>query len=289
MATQSQKYDVIKQLIKNPNEKLTTEYLDSIKLNMGFAKFKELPEDLPIVCTAYSSQGQILFVNYTIQHQNFTQPQRKVLSKLGFMVTDGLLSVSGFARDLVNDLPLFKLIQNIKTPIPVHVVRYDDVMFGFIDFITCKNKHDDKLQLIDENFSTDELVMIGASLGFDTFLLQSQFLRSSELNLKKAHFTQFDDHYCIRCGDFDHRSPTPLAISDVLRNVKLAMDSSLRTSLIIHFLLGNIENEFVYEDKREAKDPLVLFNEAVVELLAKELPIAELAKELILLSSKHLA
>ncbi len=291
MATQSQKMDAISLLIQNPNEKLKPEYLEKIKLNMDFAKLKELPENLLIICKVYSSQSQILFVNFTIKHQDLTLPQRKILSKLGFTTIDGRLSASGFTREMVNELPLFKLIQNIETPIPIRTVQYDSIIFDFIEFITRKNKHDDKLKLIDEHFTTDELRMIDGSLGFDSLLTQSRFLRSPELNLKKVYFTQFDDHYRISCGGHacDHHSMLPLTISDVLRNVKLDMDPVLRITLIIHFLLGNIENEFVYEDKREAKDPLALFNEAIAALQAKQLPIDELAKELILLSSKHLA
>ena len=290
MATQSQKIEAAHKLMLDPNTKLTDEYLNSIKLSMlsGYSDLK----NLNLVYTCYMSKSFVMYLKWKVDVSNCDRKQINKLKKLGFKQSGLQMINSGFTTGFSDDAPFWVFIQNIKTPIDVTVVSYDDVIFSFLEKIELNLFTIDETtgtRQLTDYFNFDHLQMIERSLGLRTFLTDwcdwEDYAHNVTTNI--ACEKKGKEYILNITGDVHLTviSDRPLTVSNILR---LREYQDIRVLVLNHYLNNNISNVLKYDDKTTPTDPLILFNMAIDGLQEKGLPLNELAKELILLSAKHL-
>ena len=92
-----------------------------------------------------------MYLKWKVDVSNCDRKQINKLKKLGFKQSGLQMINSGFTTGFSDDTPFWVFIQNIKTPIDVTVVSYDDVIFSFLEKIELN------LFTIDETTGTRQL------------------------------------------------------------------------------------------------------------------------------------
>ena len=300
MATQSQKVTAFSKLMFDPNTKLDAKYLENIKLAMTpTAKHKDL-EHLDIIYTRFMSAKAVLYQQWIVDITNCTRQQIYCLRKIGFDPVDHRMVYSGFSGGFETDTPFWILIQNLKSEIEVRISSYDEVIFNFLS----KVEHDDFLK--NENtgarsvdcMSWDELQMVDGSLGIGSFLSHwsEGMLTYNYEEVFKVSAEQRGCTYILNITEdktLSVVSDIPLTVRDILSQQEYV---KIRKLILAHYLAGTIDNIITYKDMLVPEyikpepviDPLITFNQTIDKLQSSNLSLNELAKELILLSAKHL-
>lgn len=294
MATRKQKYDAYMSLLSNPNTKLTTEHLANIKLNLANPKQSEEMNSLNYFFEIYEIDNKPFRIVITVRTSVcvYTKTQVSTLHKLGFNFVENKGSFSYTVKDksLLDEICLIRFIQNLNTEITVERVDSRVITNDFLKLVQFGTW---PLNL-SEYFNDNELDIISTTLNLDGLLSDIDSYDSERID----RFYENCKVRCLRQANgfliYDeknyHRVHTerPITIIDVMTDNTLDIDPMFRVVIIFSFMLGEIPCSFGFEDVRPRKDPLILFNKAIDELQAKDLPIEELAKQLILISSKHL-
>lgn len=291
MATQLQKADATLKLINNPNKKLSSKYLEKIKFSPEpTIRFTGL-ENLKLFCTQYVSKGDVLYIRWKIKNTDYSPTQMKKLKAIGFTEIFGWLTYGGYVDlDMSSNTNLLRLIQNLTVPVECEELSYDSIMFDFLSRIE-NNDFPDYRQWNARHlacFDYDEVKILDRSLGLNG-ILEHYYGDKPKSSAGGVVFEHTADGYVIKTfGDLGYVvvTDTPLTVHDIIR---LNQYSSIREDILIRYLNLEIENKISYEDKTKPTDPLLLFNQAIDELQSSDLPLKELAKELIFLSAKHLA
>lgn len=294
MATRNQKYDAYMSLLSNPNTKLTAEYLANIKLNLDRSKPYEEMDSLNYFFEIYELNNKPFRIVITVRTSVcvYTKTQVSTLHKLGFNFVENKGSFSYTVKDkhLLDEIGLMRFIQSLNTEITVERVDSQVITNDFLKLVQFGTW---PLNL-SEYFNDNELDIISTTLNLDGLLSDIDSYDSERID----RFYETSKVRCLRQANgfliYDeknyHRLYTkrPITIIDVITDNTLEIDPMFRGLIIFAFMLGEIPCSFVFDEISPRKDPLTLFNKAIDELQAKDLPIEELAKQLILISSKHL-
>ena len=287
MATQTQKANAAKRLITNPEIKLTADELKNIKLNLSLKEniINLLVESNPeVMLTQYlDDDGQVTY--FCLGIDTSTTPNKqlaKFLTKAGFVERfKNIFIVHNYTHTLFNYFDVMKLIQYFN-----EIKVFKMPIKASIDSFLASVENNASFETIFDYYLREELNIID-----DRLRLQGLFKRRhhiptyEQIGIKSI----LNEEGCVLTLDGSSTrlvTEEPLSVVDIIKMNNI--DEYFRIGVITAYFNGQITNTIKYENVRKPTDPLILFNEAIDKLQSQHTSIEELAKELILLSAKHL-